>query len=187
MNKKIVISSLAILASFGVASAAFADDPTPPTTPLVVHGGTVNFKGEITAGACAVDPDSIDQTVQMGQVKAATLKDPNSVSSSHHFNIKLDDCSTATYKNVAMSFLGATDANGSLALTDAAGSAKNVGIDIYDGTNNKVKFDDSTPTTAVKFHDGTNVIPFTANYVSNSGSATPGTANATTTFSIIYS
>ncbi|WP_318490659.1 fimbrial protein [Photobacterium leiognathi] len=186
MKNKLVLSSLAMLASFGVATAAFAGDPTPPT-PIVVNGGTVNFQGEITAGACAVDPDSIGQTVQMGQVKAATLTTAGSVSSSHHFNIKLDDCSTAVYKNVAMSFLGATDANGSLALTDAAGSAKNVGIDIYDGAHKKVTFDNSTQTTAVKFHDGTNVIPFTANYVSNEGGATAGTANATTTFNIIYS
>ncbi|EAS66530.1 fimbrial protein [Photobacterium angustum] len=183
MNKKILLSSLAILASFGVASAAFADGPDP----ITVNGGTVNFKGEITDGACAVDPDSIDQTVQMGQVKAATLQTAGAKSSSHSFNIKLDDCSTATYKNVAMSFLGATDANGSLVLTDAAGSAKNVGIDIYDGANKKVTFDNSTSTTAVQFHNGTNVIPFTANYVSNIGGATAGTANATATFNIIYS
>ncbi|KJG38017.1 hypothetical protein UA32_11575 [Photobacterium angustum] len=183
MNKKILLSSLAILASFGVASAAFAADPV---TPLTVIGGTVNFQGEITAGACAVDKDSVDQTVQMGQVKAVTLKDAGAVSSSHHFNIKLDDCSTDTYNNVAMSFSGATDGNGSLALTDAAGSAKNVGIDIYDGAHKKVTFG-GTSTTPVEFHDGTNVIPFSANYVSTNGGATAGTANATTTFNVVYS
>ncbi|KJF82055.1 type-1 fimbrial protein subunit A [Photobacterium angustum] len=183
MNKKILLSSLAILASFGVASAAFAADPV---TPLTVHGGTVNFKGEITDGACAIDPDSIDQTVQMGQVKAVTLKDPGAVATAHSFSIKLDDCSTDTYKNVAMSFLGKVDDAGSLALTDVPGSAKNVGIDIYDPLNKKVVFD-GTSSSAVKLINGTNNLLFSANYVSNKGGATAGTANAITTFNVVYS
>lgn len=185
MKKKLVLSSLAMLASLGFATSAFAGGDG--TTPLTVNGGTVNFEGEITQGACAVDPDSIDQTVKMGQVKASTLSAPDSVSSSHAFNIKLDDCSTDTFSNVAMAFSGNTDENGSLALTDAAGSAKNVGIDIYDYAHTKVKFDNSTSTTPVKFHAGTNVIPFTANYVSVKGTAVAGTANATTTFNVVYS
>ncbi|MGW9797087.1 type 1 fimbria pilin, partial [Serratia sp. 121840015-2] len=34
-----------------------------------VNGGTVHFKGEVVNAACAVDAGSVDQTVQLGQVK----------------------------------------------------------------------------------------------------------------------
>ena len=63
MNKLalIVISALSLS-----SAAALADTVT-------VNGGTVHFKGEVVNAACAVDAGSIDQTVQLGQVRSAKL------------------------------------------------------------------------------------------------------------------
>jgi major type 1 subunit fimbrin (pilin) len=50
-----------------------------------VNGGTVHFKGEVVNAACAVDAGSIDQTVQLGQVRSAKLATAGSTSSSGRF------------------------------------------------------------------------------------------------------
>ncbi|WP_318447697.1 fimbrial protein [Photobacterium leiognathi] len=181
MIQKIVLSSLAVIASLGVSTAAFAVDPPAPIT---VNGGQVEFSGEITNGACAVDTQ--DQTVQMGQVRAANLKTAGSTSASHGFKIVLKNCSTDVYKNIAIAFNGAHTSDGLLVLNDNGDAATNVGIAVYDAQGNKVTFDD-TPDASVTFHKGTNYIPFTAKYVSTKGGATAGTANATTNFDITYS
>ncbi len=55
----IVVSALSLS-----STAALADTTT-------VNGGTVHFKGEVVNAACAVDAGSIDQTVQLGQVRSA--------------------------------------------------------------------------------------------------------------------
>ena len=60
--------ALVIISALSMAStAALAADTT------TVNGGTVHFKGEVVNAACAVDAGSIDQTVQMGQVRSANL------------------------------------------------------------------------------------------------------------------
>ncbi len=63
------IKTLAMIAVSALSlssTAALADTTT-------VNGGTVHFKGEVVNAACAVDAGSIDQTVQLGQVRSAKL------------------------------------------------------------------------------------------------------------------
>ncbi|WP_305462397.1 hypothetical protein [Photobacterium leiognathi] len=74
MKKKLVLSSLAMLASFGVATAAFADGPEP----ITVNGGTVNFKGEITNGACAVDLIQLIKQYKWDRLKLLPCNVPGS-------------------------------------------------------------------------------------------------------------
>ncbi|TYF64712.1 type-1 fimbrial protein subunit A, partial [Enterobacter hormaechei] len=59
-----------------------------------VNGGTVHFKGEVVNAACAVDAGSIDQTVQLGQVRSAKLATAGNTSTAVGFNIQLNDCDT---------------------------------------------------------------------------------------------
>jgi len=55
-----VIASLVL-----VAGAAHAADP------VSVNGGTVHFKGELVNAACAVNTESADQIVTLGQYRTA--------------------------------------------------------------------------------------------------------------------
>lgn len=60
------IKTLAIVAMSALSltsAAALADTTT-------VNGGTVHFKGEVVNAACAVDAGSVEQTVQLGQVRS---------------------------------------------------------------------------------------------------------------------
>lgn len=126
------IKTLAIVAMSALSltsAAALADTTT-------VNGGTVHFKGEVVNAACAVDAGSVEQTVQLGQVRSAKLATAGSTSSAVGFNIQLDDCDTSVSTKASVAFSGTavdTTNNTVLALQgSAAGSATNVGVQILD-------------------------------------------------------
>ncbi|VFS59749.1 Fimbrial subunit type 1 precursor [Kluyvera cryocrescens] len=80
------------------------------------------------------DAGSVDQTVQMGQVRSAKLATAGSTSSSVGFNIQLDDCDTSVSTKASVAFSGnAVDTTNNTVLAlqgSAAGSATNVGVQI---------------------------------------------------------
>ncbi|HFK1871822.1 TPA: type 1 fimbrial major subunit FimA [Pseudomonas aeruginosa] len=152
-------------------------------------GGTVHFKGEVVNAACAVDAGSVDQTVQLGQVRADRLNASGQSSSAVGFNIQLNDCDTTTLKTAAVAFTGpAVDSANPNVLSlqgSAAGGASNVGVQILDNTGSVVSLDGSTFSAKYTLTDGTNIIPFQARYYAT-GVATAGIANADATFKIQY-
>ncbi len=130
MNAKIFV--IAAMSALSLSSAAALANTT------TVNGGTVHFKGEVVNAACAVDAGSIDQTVQLGQVRSAKLATAGSTSSAVGFNIQLDDCDTSVATKASVAFSGTsvdTTNTSVLALQNsAAGSATNVGVQILDKT-----------------------------------------------------
>lgn len=85
---KIKTLAIVVLSALSLSSAAALADTT------TVNGGTIHFKGEVVNAACAVDAGSVDQTVQLGQVRTASLKQAGATSSAVGFNIQLNDCDT---------------------------------------------------------------------------------------------
>ncbi|WP_039058930.1 type 1 fimbrial major subunit FimA [Shigella flexneri] len=179
---KIKTLAIVVLSALSLSSAALADTTT-------VNGGTIHFKGEVVNAACAVDAGSVDQTVQLGQVRTASLKQAGATSSAVGFNIQLNDCDTTVATKAAVAFLGtAIDATRTdvLALqSSAAGSATNVGVQILDRTGNALTLDGATFSAQTTLNNGTNTIPFQARYYAI-GEATPGAANADATFKVQY-
>ncbi|EAC1834336.1 TPA: type 1 fimbrial major subunit FimA [Escherichia coli] len=180
---KIKTLAIVVLSALSLSSAAALADTT------TVNGGTVHFKGEVVNAACAVDAGSVDQTVQLGQVRTASLKQARATSSAVGFNIQLNDCDTTVATKAAVAFLGtAIDATRTdvLALqSSAAGSATNVGVQILDRTGNALTLDGATFSAQTTLNNGTNTIPFQARYYAI-GEATPGAANADATFKVQY-
>ena len=177
-------AALVVISALSLAStAALAADTT------TVNGGTVHFKGEVVNAACAVDAGSVDQTVQMGQVRSAKLATAGSTSSSVGFNIQLDDCDTSVSTKASVAFSGnAVDTTNNTVLAlqgSAAGSATNVGVQILDNKGTPLALDGATFSAATTLNDGTNVIPFQARYYAT-GAATAGPANADATFKVQY-
>ncbi|MDM4921317.1 type 1 fimbrial major subunit FimA (plasmid) [Escherichia coli] len=168
---KIKTLAIVVLSALSLSSAAALADTT------TVNGGTVHFKGEVVNAACAVDAGSVDQTVQLGQVRTASLKQAGATSSAVGFNIQLNDCDTTVATKAAVAFLGtAIDATRTdvLALqSSAAGSATNVGVQILDRTGNALTLDGATFSAQTTLNNGTNTIPFQARYYAI-GEATPG-------------
>ena len=139
---KIKTLAIVVLSALSLSSAAALADTT------TVNGGTVHFKGEVVNAACAVDAGSVDQTVQLGQVRTASLKQAGATSSAVGFNIQLNDCDTTVATKAAVAFLGtAIDATHTdvLALqSSAAGSSTNVGVQILDRTGAALALDGAT-------------------------------------------
>ncbi len=182
---KIKTLAIVVLSALSLSSTAALAAATPTT----VNGGTVHFKGEVVNAACAVDAGSVDQTVQLGQVRTASLAQEGATSSAVGFNIQLNDCDTNVASKAAVAFLGtAIDAGHTnvLALqSSAAGSATNVGVQILDRTGAALTLDGATFSSETTLNNGTNTIPFQARYFAT-GAATPGAANADATFKVQY-
>ncbi|WP_157961024.1 fimbrial protein [Rahnella sp. AN3-3W3] len=205
LSSKFKLLSLVTLVTMGSAGHAMAADPTPPT-PVTVNGGTVHFTGEIVNAACAVDNDSTDQIVKLGQLTATSLKKKGAMSSIVPFSIKLTDCDLSGtpakgnnpavkgYSTVAVTFLGTQTGSDGTAISvtgnpdGASGSkdiAQNVGIEILqNGT--PLKIDGSAASSAQTIHAGDNTLNFGAAYVAIADAVTAGTANADATFKLTY-
>lgn len=95
----IVVSVLAM--SSAAVSAAEGDESVTTT----VNGGVIHFKGEVVNAACAIDSESMNQTVELGQVRSSRLAKAGDLSSAVGFNIKLNDCDTNVSSNAAVAFL----------------------------------------------------------------------------------
>lgn len=178
----IVVSVLAM--SSAAVSAAEGDESVTTT----VNGGVIHFKGEVVNAACAIDSESMNQTVELGQVRSSRLAKAGDLSSAVGFNIKLNDCDTNVSSNAAVAFLGTTVTSNddTLALqSSAAGSAQNVGIQILDRTGEVLILDGATFSAKTDLIDGTNILPFQARYIAL-GQSVAGTANADATFKVQY-
>ncbi|MGP3121114.1 type 1 fimbrial major subunit FimA [Serratia nevei] len=181
--RKIHLINTLIAASLMASGLAHAADAT-------VNGGTVHFKGEVVNAACAVDAGSVDQTVQLGQVKTATLSEAGKTSSSVGFNIQLNDCDTSVAQTANIAFSGvAVNADNPTALaleSSSAGGATNVGVQVLNHSGTAVTFDGNfNDSGKFTLTDGTNTLPFQARYIAT-GAATPGTANANANFKVQY-
>lgn len=142
--KKIVIASAMAL---GMASFAHAADQ---------GHGTVTFTGSIIDAPCSIAPESIDQTVNLGQVSNASLADAGT-STPRNFQIKLEKCTLSTAKNVTTTFTGAEGASGRLGIT---GTAKGASIVLTDGAGAAIQL--GNPTAAQALQDGNNTLSFSA-------------------------
>lgn len=148
----IVVSVLAM--SSAAVSAAEGDESVTTT----VNGGVIHFKGEVVNAACAIDSESMNQTVELGQVRSSRLAKAGDLSSAVGFNIKLNDCDTNVSSNAAVAFLGTTVTSNddTLALqSSAAGSAQNVGIQILDRTGEVLILDGATFSAKTDLIDAT--------------------------------
>lgn len=112
--------------------------------------GVVNFKGEIIEAPCSISADSVEQTVDLGQVTSSTLKGGKS-SSPVAFSIKLQDCdvSSLAKKTVTATFTGkAASFDSTSSLLALSGTASGAGIAITDDGKKPIKLGmASTPFT----------------------------------------
>lgn len=68
--------------------------------------GSVTFTGEIIDAPCSIAPNNIDQTIPLGQISNLSLKDGRESEVKEPFTIKLEDCTTSTFKTVHTTFTG---------------------------------------------------------------------------------
>jgi len=176
-------------ASFIILSGSAMAAPTSTS----VTGGTVHFKGTVIDAACAVDDNSIEQTVTMGQVRTARFGAAGSITvgtaanQKVPFSISLKDCDITVASNASVTFNGTAAAGLATALDNAGGpgSASGVGIQIYDAKGIAIGL--GTASTPLALINGENTLAFTADYITTKTTVTPGDVEATATFNVTYS
>ncbi|HHR6078896.1 TPA: fimbrial protein [Providencia alcalifaciens] len=160
LNKTLMAIAATTLIGFGANAAP------------VNHGnGKVTFTGSIITAPCSIDPSSIDQTVDLGQIADVVLKNGGSSdgqSSPVMFDIKLIDCTVETGDSVNITFSGAAATNDPKSLLAITGTAAGAGIQIVDSNNDPIVLNEVTKSEH-KLQGTTNTLQFAA-YVKGLGS-----------------
>lgn len=151
--------------------------------------GTVTFTGSIIDAPCSITPETIDQTVDLGQVSNVALKDGGK-STPRNFQIDLENCelvTTGTGKNnmVSLTFTGmeSSAGNGRLGIT---GTAQGASIAITDGAGTVIEL--GKPTQAQSLQSGNNTLSFSAYLQGDnaSGGIVPGNFQSIADFTLAY-
>lgn len=174
MKKNLI--AVAVLASSAFGISAFAAD------------GQVNFTGEIIdAGCTVVNTPANPLEVKLGKVARSAFTQAGDTAAPTGFTLQLTNC-PATVSTASVKFDG-TAVNGDnsvLALTQDAGVATGVGIQLSDASQTVLPL--YTASTAYPLQSGsaTNNLDFVARYVSTSNTVTAGPANSMASFTINY-
>lgn len=111
--------------------------------------GSVTFKGEIIDAPCSITADSVDQTVDLGQISSSALK-AGGTSSPKSFSIKLEDCTFTTEQSVTATFTGKAAAFDSTSSVLAlSGTASGAGVVITDDGSNKIKLGEASTSYVI--------------------------------------
>lgn len=168
---------LATVIAFGFSAAVNADQ----------GHGKVTFTGSIIDAPCSIAPESIDQTVELGQISNVALQNSGK-STPRNFSIALENCvfsgPTATNK-VTATFTGMESiaGNGLLGIT---GTAKGASVAITDGSGQVITL--GTPTREQALQNGSNTLNFAA-YMQGDGATatiTEGDFQAVADFTLAY-
>ncbi|MGQ3664455.1 fimbrial protein [Citrobacter braakii] len=173
------LTKLALVLGFGISMA------TGVATAADQGHGTVTFEGSIVDAPCSINSDSVDQTVQLGQVAASSLED-GGTSTPAKFSIKLGGCDVTTITDgVSITFTGNADATTADNLAFGAGSsAKGASIALADGEGKVIPL--GTTSDPIALNGGDNTLNFQAYLVGGTASVTPGSFTSVTNFTLAY-
>lgn len=174
---------MAAVLAFGTVTGAQAADPA--VTKGDQGHGKVTFTGSIIDAPCSIDPNSIDQTVDLGAVSNVALLN-GGTSSPKSFEIRLEKCSLTTAQTVTSTFDGPAGKNKLLGIT---GEAKGASIAIIDGANNPVELGKATTGQLISEGATEAMLGFTAYLKGDGGDATtiiPGKFQSVANFILNY-
>ncbi|KFK95216.1 MULTISPECIES: fimbrial protein [unclassified Serratia (in: enterobacteria)] len=174
MKKNIIVAALAAVAAMSSASA-FAVD------------GQINFTGEIIDSACeVVNNVSAPLNVELGKVAKTAFSGAGDTASATKFTLQLKNCPVSV-TGAAVKFEGAAAAgdNSVLALTQGAGVATGVGIQLSDASATALQLNTASATYPL-VSTGVNNLDFVARYIATETEVGVGQANAVASFTINY-
>lgn len=175
MNIKKLSLALGLSMSL-VAGAAYASS----------GNGTVTFIGSIITAPCSIAPESVDQTVNLGQISNMALENGGK-STPQPFTIKLLGCdvSALTDKTVTTTFTGTASSVSTNRLA-IVGTASGASVAITN--NSAVDIPLGQPSSPTLIQNGNNILLFSAYLQGDGASATivPGEFQAVANFTLDY-
>ncbi|UBX50613.1 type 1 fimbrial protein [Providencia alcalifaciens] len=147
--------------------------------------GNIEFIGDIIDQACEVKTESKNIRINLGQIPKANFPSVGSKSTSVPFSIKLINCPIAiTSAKVSFDATPYTNDNTVIALKSTS-NATGVGVQLTDDRNAVITLLSSSSEYPL-LSNFENDLNFTANYIAKAIPVTPGSANASAPFLIIY-
>ena len=154
--------------------------------------GIINFTGEIKDASCTIgDGSGGALSIYLGTPGVDSFKSVGDTSGAARFNISLSNC-PQSQQNIQIAFEGIQDENTGeiLKINPGNGSAEGVGIRIEEADGTQVVLN-TTDRNSLKEHelDPTSKsvkVNYVAKYEATVVPVTPGLANATASFSIMY-
>lgn len=181
--KKLAIVTALML---GVACGVQAADEDPAPAPAQDQGhGKITFTGSVIDAPCSIDPNSVDQTVELGSVSNVSLAGSGN-SEPKPFEIRLEKCSMTTAKTVKTTFDGPAGTGGLLGIT---GDASGAGIAITDGNGAQIVLGTATTGQLVSIGATNATLAFSAYLKGNGGAADtiiPGEFSSVANFMLSY-
>ncbi|WP_339547211.1 fimbrial protein [Pseudomonas sp. RA_35y_Pfl2_P32] len=168
----------------GVACGVQADDDDPVKNVDQGHG-KITFTGAVIDAPCSIDPNSVDQTVELGSVSNVSLAGSGN-SEPKPFEIRLEKCSLTTAKTVKTTFDGPAGSGGLLGIT---GDASGAGIAITDGNGAQIVLGTATAGQLVSVGATNATLAFSAYLKGNGGAADtiiPGEFSSVANFMLSY-
>lgn len=151
--------------------------------------GVIKFIGTIVDAPCSISPESIDQSILLGQVSNSQLEGEKD-GVLRPFEIRLEDCTIDTAKTASVTFTGISDdeTNTRLAIEGGAKGAAIVMSSQLPGEEGQ-EIVLGKKVNAGSLINGNNILKFGAKLVSNlkeNEKATPGDFTATSNFIMSY-
>ncbi|HHR6130244.1 TPA: fimbrial protein [Providencia alcalifaciens] len=190
-NKLNQVLAAALISMSMSATFAFADEgetpEPPPTAPAANQGnGEITFRGAIIDAPCSINPESVEQTVELGQVSKVALKNGGK-SIMKPFSIQLENCEIEKGKEtVSVKFTGteSSEVEGALEIN---GSASGASVAIADNSGKMIKLGDKSPVESVV--EGTTALNFKAylqGHTDAGANVVPGDFTAVANFAMSY-
>ncbi len=148
------MSKTMIMAVMALGSASFAQAEEP-------SNGTIEFTGTIIDTPCSIAADSINQTIPLGAISSAALKN-GGTSTPIDFNIRLEQCDFTgdNAKNKVTTTFTGIPITGTDLLAINSNTASGAGVAISTFNGEKIKL--GVPTTAVTLIGSDPVLQFQA-------------------------
>ncbi|BEM02416.1 fimbrial A protein (plasmid) [Serratia marcescens] len=169
---KIMLAAAMTLGTISVANAANQG------------GGSVTFKGSIIDAPCSIEPESLDQTVKLGDIATGQLKNGGK-STPQDILIKLVGCDAETAKTVTTTFSG-TESEAAPGLLAMRGTARGASIAINDIDGKVLPLNKASKPQAIDL--GQPTLRFSAHLQGNGASAAlvPGEFTSVADFKLAY-
>ncbi|EKF3854788.1 fimbrial protein [Salmonella enterica] len=179
-------------------ASVFAAGTTPTAGPF--GSGKITFTGTITNSPCDIAPGDDAITVPFGQISYRKLNAADATTDSKPFTIHLQNCafdpndagsnpagSAGKMSKVTVSFSGTGDTTHHAYVS--TGSAQHVGVQLLKSDNNTYIEPNSTAsdtTDAQQLQAGNNELNFFARLIALTADVTPGTVDASVTYTLKY-
>ncbi|WP_337263555.1 MULTISPECIES: fimbrial protein [unclassified Serratia (in: enterobacteria)] len=137
-------------------------------TPAMASNKEIDFFGTVVNRPCSIEPQSVDQLVDMGTIVIKTLYRYEHTPPVP-FSIKLTDCKTSVFNAVTVTFSGTEDPilPGKLAINNGANGAA---IALFDSKGASIHLNQPTEAIALQTGAGATTLSFSA-YVQGHPSA----------------